>query len=184
MLPTFPFKKDVASKLLESPETFATTLHVILLAAYGAAVYEMDPLDIYAQVKDDFGVVIPEEGENRLNAMFMALTTDAFYQSAQAFESIATALHSGEIGDEVEGLFDSMTLPETLWALYEVKLNREDEDPLAPEVDALIIRTIADECSEDGLQYVEQHMEQQKVDLHSELLKLGVPAEDLHYYIL
>jgi hypothetical protein len=184
MLPTFHFKKEIARKLLEGEDTFATVLHVILLAAYGPDLYEADPLEIYARVKEDFGAVIPEEGENRLNALLMALQTDAFYQSAQAFESISSALHSGDIGDEAEGVFDGITLPEVLWGLYEVKLNREDEDPLSPEVEALIARTIADECSEQGLEYVEQHLEAMKVDLHTQLAELGVPGEDLHCYLV
>jgi hypothetical protein len=183
MLSSFPFKKEVARKLLEGEDTFATVLHVILLASYGEDFYHADPLEVYSRVQEDFGAVIPEEGENRLNALLMAITTDAFYQSAQAFESISTSLHSGDIGDEVEGVFDSMTLPEALWGLYEVKLNREDESTLAPEVDELVIRTIADEGSEQGMDYVEQHLESMKVDLHTQLSELGVPGEDLHYYL-
>jgi len=184
MLPTFHFKKETARKLLEGEDTFATVLHVILLSAYGPSVYEADPLEIYSRVSEDFGAKIPEEGENRLNALLMALQTDAFYQSAQAFESIASALHSGDIGDDVEGVFDSITLPEALWALYEVKLNREDEDPLAPEVDEVIGRTISDEGSEQGMGYIEDHLESMKVDLHTQLAELGVPGEDLHYYLV
>ncbi|HSW48959.1 MAG TPA: hypothetical protein VLH09_02240 [Bryobacteraceae bacterium] len=177
----FPFKRDVAGRLLESPDTRATVLHVILLAAYGQDIYTTDPLALYRQLEEDFGIRLPVEAENRINALFLALTTDAFYLDAEAFSAVASALYGGDIGDDAEDMFDALTVPEICWALYEVKLNREEEDELAPPVLALVTETLQRETA--GSESVDNFLEEMKVDLHTQLAELGVPAEDLHYYL-
>jgi hypothetical protein len=176
---TFPFPRDRARELLEGTDTFATVIHAILIAAYGEAIYSMDPLELYAQVKEDFDAVIHEEGENRINAIMTALTSDLVYQDPEAFSAVAEALNSGDIGDAIGGMFDDLTMPEVVWALYELQLNREDEEPFSPAVKQLIDRTIAEENSERGSAHVDEFMDDQKTELHAQFAKLGVPAEPL-----
>jgi hypothetical protein len=167
--------------LLESPETCATTLHAIMLAAYGEEVYTADPLTLYRQLEDDFRCRLPEAAENRINALFFALTTDAFYHESEAFSAIAASLYDGTLGDGVEDMFDALTMQELVWALYEVRLNREDEESFSPEVDQFIAETLQRE-TEAG-KTVDNFLDDMKVDLHAQLAELGVPAEDLHYYL-
>lgn len=177
----FPFKREAVGRLLEDPETLATVLHVILLAAYGEEIYQSDPLSLYRQVEDDFSCRLPEQAENRINAIFMAVTGDAFYRDAEAFSAIAAALHDGDIGDVAADMFDAMTLHELVWVLYEVKLNREAEENFAPEVEKLIAETLQRETAAAGA--VDDFLEEMKVELHTQLAELGVAAEDLHYYL-
>lgn len=173
----FPYDVRRCSELLESTETLATVLHAIVLTAYGEQIYSVDPVELYATIEEDFNCTLPVEAENRLQALFLAITTDAFYQDVEAFESICDALHSGDIGDAVEGLFEQLTMPELLWGLYEVELNREDSEQFSAAVGALIAEVSQREYSENGFQYADDGLEEMKVDLHTQLRKLGVPEE-------
>jgi hypothetical protein len=178
----FPFPRDAVSRLLESPETLATTLHAIALAAYGEEIYTADPLHLFRLLEEDFGCALTTQAENRINAIFLALTTDAFYQEPEAFTSISSALYGGDIGGDGEEMFDALTLPEFVWALYEVRLNREDEETFSPAVNTLITETLQREV-EAGVQ-VEDFLEDMKVELHTQLAELGVKTEDLHFYLV
>lgn len=180
MTAPFPFHRDAARELLEGRDTFATVLHAILIASYGELIYQMDPLELYARVREDFNAVIPEEGENRINALMTALTSDLFYQDPEAFTAVAEAFSSGDIGDAADGMFDDdLTLGEALWGMYEVKLNREDEEPLGPAVLRLLEKVMHEEISERGHESVLEFLEDQKTDLHAQFAKLGAPAEIL-----
>jgi len=186
MNPNFPYDKRVAGELLEDPDTFATTLLTILLAAYGEGVMGWDPLEVYAAVKDDFRVVIPEENENRLNAIQLALTTGAFYSDPLAFRAIASALADGDIGDVATGVLEDLTVPEILWAVFEVGLLLENEPELSPQVEAVIQAEVDDEAQddeildpEDVLPYHEVGLTRMKIELMSQLQRLGVKAAEL-----
>lgn len=177
--PDFPYDKVACSELLEAPGTLATALHSILISAYGEQAYTADPVELFALLEEDFNCKLSIEAENRINAIFLALTTDAFYTDAEAFESIADALYSGDIGDAVDGLFEQLTMPELLWALYEVELNNDKPTEFSAAVGKLIAEVSQREYSENGFQYADDNLEEMKVDLHVQLKKLGVPPETI-----
>jgi hypothetical protein len=184
--------KRAASALLREPDTLATTIHVILLTAYPDLYGDpitgeepLDPLEIYARVLDDFNAVIPEEGENRINALLTAVPTDLFYQDPLAFQSVANALYTGDIGDLVEGFMDDLTVPEILWSIYEVGLNRGDEIDFSPAVQRLIDAEIASEAQDmeedvdEIIPYYARFVEEMKKDLTLQLRQLGVGIDVL-----
>ena len=184
--------KKAASALLREPDTLATTLHVILLTAYPELYGDpvngtepLDPLEIYARVSEDFNAIIPEEGENRINALLTAIPTDLFYLDPVAFIGVANALYSGDIGDMVDGMMDDLTIPEILWAIYEIGLNRDDEPEFSDAVKKLIdfeIRSEAQDLEEDPddvVPYYTRFVEEMKTDLTLQLRQLGVGIEAL-----
>lgn len=184
------FSRETAAELIRDSETFGSVLLVILLAAYGDELFDMDPLEIYERVKEDFRATITEEGENKLNAIMMAVSTDAFYDDPLAFRSIAAALYDGDLGDLVNGVMEDVTLPEMLWAVYEVGLLREEmeEDDFSPSVQRVLDEAVSDEAEsledaedpEDVFPYYERFVEDNKQDLHSQLRKLGLLEDDLN----
>jgi hypothetical protein len=177
--PGFPYDVAACSELLDSPSTLATTLHAIALTAYGEQIYEADPVELYALLEEDFNCKLPVESENRINAIMLALTTDAFYHDVEIFESISDALYSGDIGDSVDGLFEQLTMPEMLWALFEVELNRGQSNEFSAAVGKLIAEVSSREYSDNGFQYADDNLEEMKVDLHAQLKKIGVPVETI-----
>jgi hypothetical protein len=73
---TISFSRETAAELFRDSGTLGTVILVILLTAYGEEIFELDPLELYARIKDDFRCTLTEEGENRLNAIMLSLTSD------------------------------------------------------------------------------------------------------------
>ncbi|MFC1453614.1 hypothetical protein ACFLQL_00350 [Verrucomicrobiota bacterium] len=107
---------------LKNPESSATLIHSILKAKYDDAVYYWDPLTIYLEVKDDFDVDMPDAVLNKLAAVQILMTTDAFFKRIDAFIPICNTFNSGE---PFFIAFDPATTEEIAWTLAEVALNRE-----------------------------------------------------------
>ena len=49
--------------------TYATVVHLICLVCYGQEIYTLDPLEIYARLSEDFSAQMPEQLENKLQAI-------------------------------------------------------------------------------------------------------------------
>lgn len=191
----FPFDFEAARKFLEDPETFATTLHVILASAYGEALYDpdgdfTDTLVLWTQVRDDFGTWISEEGENRLNALLLALTGEEFFEHPSAFMSICVSLHSGELGGFAHGIVETPEYPAMLWGIFEVSLNRDlaEDEPVelahfSPAVRKLIVEEAEAEGNEDGedvsASYADRFVDGLKAELLEQLVRLGVQEDVL-----
>jgi hypothetical protein len=189
MLDTFPFDKRLAADLLADTETTATVLHMIILAAYGDEVYgsleygiePADPVELWLRIKEDFSVNVPESNENKVNALMLALSTEAFYDDPLAFISISNALYSGDLGDLVNGALEDLTMPEMLWGIYEVELNRGDSEGFAIPIDRLIDEIIKNEAEDNEeleetevVPYYEKFVAEMRDDMLVQMRMLGV----------
>jgi len=189
MLDTFPFDKRLAADLLADTETTATVLHMIILAAYGDEVYgslehgveAADPVELWLRIKEDFSVTVPESNENKVNALMLALSTEAFYDDPLAFISISNALYSGDLGDLVDGALEDLTMPEMLWGIYEVELNRGDSEGFAMPIDRLIDEIIKNEAADNEdleetevVPYYEKFVAEMRDDMLIQMRMLGV----------
>lgn len=194
--------RKAASELLRSPDTMTVPLIVILLSAYGDAIFTEDPLVIYSNVIDDFRAQMPEELENRFNAAITAMTTDTFFNTPEIFAAITGAINDGDIGDIVEGTFDAsqareasgfdtVTGAEMLWAINEVGILRGEDDiaeQLSPAVRKYVEDTIANEAEDssdidpetDTIEeaetdtYYMRFIREQNAELSKQLRSLGI----------
>lgn len=189
MLDTFPFDKRLAADFLADTETTATVIHMIILAAYGDEVYgsleqniePADPVELWLRIKEDFSVNVPESNENKVNALMLALSTDAFYEDPLAFISIGNALYSGDLGDLVNGALEDLTMPEMLWSIYEVELNRGDSEGFSISIDRLIDEIIRNEAEDNEeleeaevVPYYEKFVSEMRDDMLIQMRMLGV----------
>lgn len=189
MLDTFPFDKRLAADLLADTETTATVLHMIILAAYGDEVYgsiehgieAADPVELWLGLKEDFSVTIPESNENKVNALMMALSSEAFYDDPLVFISVCNALYSGDLGDLVNGALEDLTMSEMLWGIYEVELNRGDSEGFVPAIDRLIDEIIKNEAEDNEdleeaevVPYYERFVGEMRDDMLIQMRILGV----------
>lgn len=189
MLDTFPFDKRLAADFLADTETTATVIHMIILAAYGDEVYgsleqniePADPVELWLRIKEDFSVNVPESNENKLNALMLALSTDAFYEDPLAFISICNALYSGDLGDLVNGALEDLTMPEMLWGIYEVELNRGSSEGFVIPIDRLIDEIIKNEAEDNEeleeaevVPYYEKFVGEMRDDMLVQMRMLGV----------
>lgn len=188
----FPFDKRLAADLLADPETTATVIHMILLAAYGdelhgdpqAGIEPMDPVECWVRVSEDFRVTVPESSENKFNALMLGLSTNAFYEDPVAFVSICNSLYSGDLGDLVEGVMEDLTMPELLWGIYEVELNRGDSQDFIPSIDYIINEVIKNEAQDNEdleitevVPYYESFVKEMRDDMLVQMKTLGVADE-------
>lgn len=119
---------DVVYRLLQDPDAFATTLLTICLVQYQDDTFKVDPLVLFSWLEEDFGSAICESGQNKLNAIITALTTDYFYNDLTVFKAICESLTSGDpgiISTDIDA--DDASIPEILWGIYEVSLCNDDE---------------------------------------------------------
>lgn len=185
MYDNLPFDRRTAGDILADPDSSATVLHLILLATYGDELHgddePMDPVELWLRVKEDYHVVVPEENENKINALMFALQTDAFYDDPLAFTSICSALYSGDLGDMVDGVMEDLTISEMLWGIYEVELNRGDSQDFCTAIDQLIDEVTQNEAEsnedleeEEVIPYYQRFVEEQRDDMFVQMKLLGV----------
>jgi hypothetical protein len=125
---------------LGDPDTSAFVLLTIAMWAFGdevlgdpeTGVEAMDPSELWAGLNEVFGTWVTEEGENKLNALMLAMQGDLFYRDIEVFLSVAQAMFDGDLGDMITSQFEDaaegITSVEIMWAVLEVELARQDED--------------------------------------------------------
>jgi len=195
---SFPYSIDAAGELLADAGTKATVLQAILLAAYGGdAVFgsvgdelqparePVDPVLLFNQAEKDFSIIIPPECENKLNAMQMAVATNGFYEDPTTFIAVCNALESGDLGDLVGGFVEEVTVPEMLWAVYEVLICRgQDDVEFSSSVSKVIddvVRSEVEDGQEEELSYFHRYLLEEREEMIRQLQRLGVsPAAIAH----
>lgn len=114
--------RNVISKLLADDSTYAFILLVIILSHVG----DMDLADIedtevlFKDLEEEFNCKIPEENENKINAVITALTTDLFWRNFSVTKSISLAFKDGDIGDMALYGDEEIEVCYILWAALEV----------------------------------------------------------------
>lgn len=138
---------EVARELLIDPDTTGTELLCIVADLFKEAdgtntLFEdgepVDPTVIWTALHEHYNVWVSEEGENRLNAVLLALTGDGFYTEPEIFMSVCNALYDGDIGDPLEMVMNDTGIEEVLWAIFEVEMLRDGPGDFAPAVKAKI----------------------------------------------
>jgi len=177
--------KKQAADLLRDESTYGVVLMAILLVEYGYSIFAKDVLEVYQDVKEDFDAILSEEGENRLNAMLLATTTDGFYTNVDIFDAICTSLYDGDLGDLVDGLMEPTTVPEMLWAYYEVGLIYDAPQLPSPKV----IQSTKNILRQDGVDSLhlaslnyKEFMHECKEDMKYQLHSIGMNMQDLEEY--
>lgn len=82
----------------------------------------MDPSEMWAEFHSQYGTWVPEEGENKLNAIIAGLQGGAFWIDLTTFMSVTTALFDGDLGDLVTGGFEDLNATEIMWSVLEMEL--------------------------------------------------------------
>ena len=133
--------KKVAGDLLSDDATFGTVAHIIAFLAFGEEIYAMDTLELFANLEDEFSIEMSDDVRQKLQAIMLAVSTDAFFHDPEAFRAVTNTLVEGDPGFAA---FDDLTIPEILWANYEVSLNHPGAD-FSPQVEKLIDRELKEE---------------------------------------
>jgi len=117
---------DRLKKMIVSDDAFASTLIVVLADTFGSVEFlNWEPEAVKMEIKDVFGVNIPKNNMDKVQALSLALTTNSFYTELDAFIHICNSL-GGEGADFK--MFDPAEVDEMSWALTEVIINDPPED--------------------------------------------------------
>ena len=135
-------------------------------------------MTLFMNLEDDFGAKPCEEAENRINAILMATSTELFYEDPHAFTAICETLTSGDPGIDV---LESLTLPEILWTVFELELNRGPSDfsKSVMEVINNAVKTESQDTEEAGMvedkyDYVTRYLADQRDLLIGQLKSIGL----------
>lgn len=177
--PDFKLNREACAELIRDPETLTLPLMTILLSAYGENLFEVDSVELYTDIEEDFRASLTLEGENRIQAAILAMTTDLFYTDPLTTRSVSLAFYEGDLGDLVNGVLEEVELPEIIWTAYELGLLREDDEEFSPPVQAFIddlVKGVADEMDMETGEVLPHYvtvLEVQKRDLREQMGKLG-----------
>lgn len=181
-----PFDKDRAKELLaDENDTSATTLHFILLATFGVELYgdpeneieQLDPVELWAKIQDEYGIDIPESAENKIQALIMGLETDMFYEEPEVLAAVANALYTGDLGDLVDGVMETPTLSEIFWAAFELGLNRDSEPEFSPKCVKYMYDQIRTQAMDPEDGNVDDDINERKEQILAEMAYLKVSDE-------
>lgn len=117
--------KEVVKRILLDPNTFATVLYAIANRYFEEDFHSWDPITIAMEFEEEFGVVLPPENEEKINALISAITSGQFHDDWRVFDATCEILTNGYA--DFEYLNDDLTPAEIAWGVIEVGL--ADDDP-------------------------------------------------------
>jgi len=177
----FRFDLREASELIRDESTYGLVLITILLEAYGEQLFEVDSIELYLEIEEDFRAIMSEAGENRVQACLISMMSDDFYTDPLILRAVAMALYEGSLGDLVNGVLEPVEVPEVLWAVYEVGLLRDDDAEFSQStkkwLEELMESTAEEldlESEDEVLPYYVRALEPEKAELKRQLDLLGV----------
>ena len=112
----------VRKTALESPETLATVAYAILNDSYQDQWIYWDPSTIYLELRDDFHCEPASETMDRISAVQVLMSGDAYFKRLDAFLGLSNTFTSGAPAFNV---FNPVSTAEMAWGLAEASFLRE-----------------------------------------------------------
>lgn len=173
-----------AFRLLQDSSTHGFVILVIALHALGDELFRLDFLEVLARLGDEFGgATLTEAGENRLQAMIVAMTQREYLEDPALFDSVCKSIATGDpdIGSPV---MDMLNMGELSWALYELGLVEDEELSVGPEVQSYInavdvMYRIGEDGSEGAAEDLLSALEARREDLQEQLAATGLEVPEL-----
>lgn len=139
-------REDRARLVIESPDSFATTLLMLFLDRNGTEALNWSPETVAMEMYDDFGVVVPHTNFDRLMVGVSLLISDGFYKSLPDFAEFCCVL-SGEGASP--HLLQLPTVCDIAWGLTEglLLVPPTEDEPFTEE----IIGFVAEMVKQEGI---------------------------------
>ena len=131
-------------KLLQSEDTYATTLLLVVADRYGLEGLEWHPRTIKMQLESDFGVELPKNTLDKVMAAIAIVTTDAFFKDLVRFIELSNILAGDDFNPTV---FEPADSAEMAWAIAEamVLFPAEGKDPFNEEIQGYVGSVLKEE---------------------------------------
>ena len=115
-------EKYLIKEALESSETLATVLYIIVKQYFGDDAFYWDPSTLFLELRDEFNAEPSSEVMDRISAVQVIITSDAFFNQPDAFINISNTIADGSPNFSV---FNPAELEEIAWTLVEVAIIRD-----------------------------------------------------------
>jgi hypothetical protein len=115
-------EKFLIKEMLESPETLATVLYLVIQKFFGDDAFFWDPSTIFLELRDEFNAEPSSEVMDRISAVQIIVTSDAFFNEPDAFINICNTFADGSPSFSV---FNPAEPEEIAWTAVEVALIRD-----------------------------------------------------------
>ncbi len=135
-----PLDKQLAN-VLANPHSTGTSMLLILVDELGTDFFSWEPETLNAEVKDVWGIEMPQVCRDKVWALVNYLTTNLFFTSLEVFMNTCNALSSSSSVDMLQ--YDPSTVNEICWAIMETTLlEPPGDDKFSDEVLAYIAQTL------------------------------------------
>lgn len=129
-------KQQDPKKIWTDPQSFTSTLTVLLLDTFGDDALTWDPETIQYELRDEVGVTLPPGNFARLMLGRQLLTTDGFWRNLRDFITACNIMSGSLPGD-----FDPADADEMAWGITEALILAPPDDldhAFSPEILAYI----------------------------------------------
>ena len=184
---TVTLRENKIRVALGDPDTPGLVLYTIALYKFGNRVMgdaeageeAMDPAEMWADLHEYYGTWVPDEGENKLNAIIAGLEQGAFWRDFDTFQAVATALLDGDLGDLIDVGFEELSATEIMWAILEMELawDSDDTPEFSREIKSYVDKMLRME--QDDQDENAREVEKNYVLMLDQLHDLGVPLSVL-----
>lgn len=127
--------QQVKKQVLESSDSYATTLLITVMDVYGTEMLTWSPETLRLEIADDFHANPPQNVFDRLLTATSLLTTDDFYKSLPDFINFCNILSGDSYDPET---WDPADATEIAWGITEGLLicppDDDDPDPFSEEI--------------------------------------------------
>jgi len=140
--------RTILKQAFESENTFASTMVVALTDELGSVSwFAWEPESIRKEISDRFDAKVPQDNMDKIQGLVLAMTTNQFYVSLEAFIGICNSL--GGDGADFR-TFDPADVEEMQWAVTEVLLNDPQGTPLEDLFSEEIRHYIGVQAAQEG----------------------------------
>lgn len=140
----------VKAGVLTNPNSTGTAMLLVLVDELGTEFFNWEPSALAAEVKDVWGVEMPQICKDKVWALVNYLTTNLFFTNLEVFLHTCNTLSSGVEIDMTQ--YDPATVAEICWALMETELleSAGEEGVFSEEILTYIVK----ELEAEGFQKV------------------------------
>ena len=119
-----------------------------------------DPLAVWYEVRDVFGIDLPVEHENRINAILASIANDAFTKSRTAFRAIVLGIARGDIDSLIDNEDDDVSIQEIAITLATIGTFIGDNLEMSEDVKKFIMEEIMEEAADADAPQAEDYLEE------------------------
>jgi hypothetical protein len=116
-MPIATLDRDRVRQLFLSKGTFAASLLILCVDAYGTECFDWDPDTLLQEIQQDYNALLPQVNKDKILALITVMTTDQFYRDPIVFYQTCLALNC--VPSNWNSMNEDIDAPMMAWAVTE-----------------------------------------------------------------